>query len=92
MQELFKLHMLTERIVHECVKKLGDVENPEEEVLEGLCQLLRTCGSLLDVPRTRTQMDVYFAKMKELSNSGNVSPRVQFMLQVVPGVLLLLFL
>ena len=92
MGELFKLHMLTERIVHECVKKLGNVENPDEEVLEGLCQLLRTCGSLLDVPRTRAQTDVYFARMKELSNSGNVSPRVQFMLQVVPGILLLLFL
>ena len=35
MGELFKLHMLTERIVHECVKKLGNVENPDEEVLEG---------------------------------------------------------
>jgi len=33
--ELFKLQMLTERIMHECVKKLlGNVENPEEEEIE----------------------------------------------------------
>jgi translation initiation factor 4G len=31
--ELFKLQILTERIMHECIKKLlGNVENPEEEI------------------------------------------------------------
>ncbi|KAI6007609.1 hypothetical protein F5J12DRAFT_82422 [Pisolithus orientalis] len=82
--ELFKLQMLTERIMHECVKKLlGNVENPEEEEIESLCQLLRTVGQLLDVPKARAHMDVYFQRMRELCKSLNVSPRMQFMLQDV---------
>ncbi|KIJ15656.1 hypothetical protein PAXINDRAFT_133790 [Paxillus involutus ATCC 200175] len=82
--ELFKLKLLTERIMHYCVKKLlFHVENPEEEEIEGLCQLLKTVGQQLDVPKARAYMDVYFARMKVLSKSLNVSPRVQFTLQVM---------
>ncbi|KAK0454526.1 hypothetical protein EV421DRAFT_422018 [Armillaria borealis] len=80
--ELFKLQMLTERIMHECVKKLlGNVENPEEEEIESLCKLLTTVGQLLDTTKARAHMDVYFSRMKELTKSLNVSSRMQFMLQ-----------
>ncbi|KAI0368980.1 hypothetical protein BV20DRAFT_997562 [Pilatotrama ljubarskyi] len=82
--ELFKLQMLTERIMHECVKKLlGNVENPEEEEIESLCKLLTPVGQLLDTPKARAQMDVYFSRMKELTKSPNVNSRMQFMLQDV---------
>nr|GAT56168.1 predicted protein [Mycena chlorophos] len=81
--ELFNLQMLTERIMHECVKKLlGNVENPEEEI-ESVCQLFSTVGSLLDTPKARAHMDVYFSRMKELSKSKSVSSRTQLMLQDV---------
>jgi translation initiation factor 4G len=81
--ELFKLQMLTERIMHECVRKLlGNVKNPEEEEIESLCQLLKTVGQLLDTQKARAHMDVYFTRMKELGKSTNVSSRMQFMLQV----------
>ena len=81
--ELFKLQMFTERIMHECVKKLlGNVENPEEEEIESLCMLLVTVGALLDTPKARAHMDVYFSRMKELSKSPSVTPRMQSMLQV----------
>ncbi|KAJ2985127.1 hypothetical protein NUW54_g10254 [Trametes sanguinea] len=73
--------MLTERIMHECIKKLlGNVENPEEEEIESLCKLLTTVGALLDTPKARAHMDVYFSRMKELTKSGNVNSRMQFML------------
>ncbi|EAU91617.1 eukaryotic initiation factor 4F subunit P130 [Coprinopsis cinerea okayama7 len=82
--ELFKLQMLTERIMHECVKKLlGNVDNPEEEEIESLCKLLTTVGALLDTPKAHAHMDIYFSRMKELTKSPNVSPRMQFMLQDV---------
>lgn len=82
--ELFKLQMLTERIMHECVKKLlGNVDNPEEEEIESLCKLLTTVGEQLDTTKARAHMDVYFSRMKELTKSLNVSPRMQFMLQDV---------
>ena len=81
--ELFKVQMLTERIMHECVKKLlRNMENPEEEEIESLCVLLTTVGASLDTPRARARMDVYFSRMKELTKSQNVSSRMQFMLQV----------
>ncbi|KAJ3551381.1 hypothetical protein NP233_g13091 [Leucocoprinus birnbaumii] len=82
--ELFKLQMLTERIMHECVKKLlGNVNNPEEEEIESLCKLLTTVGSILDTQKAHAHMDVYFQRMRELTKSQNVSPRMQFMLQDV---------
>jgi len=86
--ELFKLQMLTERIMHECVKKLlGNVEDPEENEIESLCKLLTTIGAILDTNKARAHMDVYFSRMKELAKSAKVSSRMQFMLQV--GVLFL---
>jgi hypothetical protein len=81
--ELFKLQMLTERIMHECVKKLlGNVDNPEEEEIESLCMLLVTVGSMLDIQKARGHLDVYFSRMKVLMKSPNVTPRMQYMLQV----------
>ena len=81
--ELFKVQMLSERIMHEYVKKLlGNVENPEEEEIESLCKLLATVGSLLDTDKARRHMDVYFSRIKESVKSPNVSARMQFMLQV----------
>ncbi|KAH8109046.1 armadillo-type protein [Phellopilus nigrolimitatus] len=76
--ELFKLQMLTERIMHECIKKLlSNDNNPEEEEIEGLCKLLSTVGQSLDAHGCT---DVYLSRTKELANSSNVSSRMQFML------------
>ncbi|KAA1470390.1 hypothetical protein DENSPDRAFT_696704 [Dentipellis sp. KUC8613] len=80
--ELFKLQMLTERIMHECIQKLfGNVENPEEEEIESLCELLTTVGQSLDTQKAHARMDLYFSRMKELCKSGNVNSRMQVMLQ-----------
>ncbi|KIL56956.1 hypothetical protein M378DRAFT_88533, partial [Amanita muscaria Koide BX008] len=44
--ELFKFQMLTERIMHECIKKLlGSVQDPKEEEIESLCKLFTTVGA-----------------------------------------------
>ncbi|GBM19884.1 Eukaryotic translation initiation factor 4 gamma 3 [Araneus ventricosus] len=44
--ELFKLGMLIEPIMHECIKKL--LSQGDEESLECLCRLLKTIGKELD--------------------------------------------
>jgi translation initiation factor 4G len=81
--ELFKMQMLTERIMHELVKKLlVDVDNTIEERIEGLCTLLATVGSMLDTRKARAHVDVYFSRMKELTKNPNVTPQTQHMLQV----------
>jgi hypothetical protein len=85
--ELFKLQMLTERIMHECIKKLlSNVENPEEEEIESLCMLLATVGLTLDHAKARGHMDIYFSRMKELASGGKISFRVQFMILVCKAV------
>ena len=87
--ELFKLQMLTERIMHECIKKLlGNVENPEEEEIESLCKLLTTVGSMLDTPKARAHLDVYFLRMRELTKNKSVNVRMVFMLQVCVHILI----
>jgi len=81
--ELFKLQMLTERIMHECIEKLlSNVESPEEEEIDSLCTLLATVGQALDTIKARTQMDMYFSRMQELAKSGQISSRIQYILIV----------
>ncbi|KAK8477898.1 hypothetical protein V6N11_039769 [Hibiscus sabdariffa] len=80
--ELYKKKMLTERIMHECIKKLlGEYENPDEEDVEALCKLMSTIGEMIDHPIAKVYMDAYFERMAKLSNNMKLSSRVRFMLK-----------
>ncbi|GJZ61540.1 eukaryotic translation initiation factor 4G-like protein isoform X1 [Tanacetum coccineum] len=80
--ELYKKKMLTERIMHECIKKLlGQYENPDEEDIEALCKLMSTIGEMIDHSKAKEHMDVYFSMMFKLSNNMTLSSRVRFMLK-----------
>ena len=80
--ELFKLSMLTERIMHLCIKKLlSNATDPEEEEIESLCKLMTTVGKLLDTEKARGHIDVYFQRMREMSqNEASINSRMRFML------------
>lgn len=82
--ELFKLGMLTERIMHECVKKLVDYQDvPDEAEIESLCNLLRTIGGSLDVSeKGRGMMDAYFSRINMMMATEALSSRHRFMLLV----------
>ncbi|XP_057544287.1 eukaryotic translation initiation factor 4G-like isoform X2 [Amaranthus tricolor] len=80
--ELFKKKMLTERIMHECIKKLlGPNQNPDEENIEALCKLMSTIGEMIDHPKAKEHMDAYFDIMGQLSNNMKLSSRLRFMLK-----------
>ena len=80
--ELYKKKMLTERIMHECIKKLlGQYENPDEEDVEALCILMSTIGEMIDHPKAKEHMDAYFERMEKLSNNMKLSSRVRLMLK-----------
>ncbi|CAG8570984.1 22012_t:CDS:10 [Dentiscutata erythropus] len=83
--ELFKLNMLTERIMHECVKKLLTVQHgiPEEEEMESLCKLMTTVGQQLDHAKAKSHMDAYFLRMEDISKNSKLSSRIKFMLMDV---------
>ncbi|KAM4877901.1 LOW QUALITY PROTEIN: eukaryotic translation initiation factor 4 gamma 1-like [Thomomys bottae] len=79
--ELFKLKMLTEAIMHECVVKL--LKNHDEESLECLCHLLTTIGKDLDFAKAKPRMDQYFNQMEKFIKEKKTSFHIRFMLQDV---------
>lgn len=82
--ELFKLGMLTERIMNECVRKLLDFEGlPEDETVESLCKLLKTIGYQLDTSeKSKSMMDMYFHRISRMSDDKDLNSRMRFMLMV----------
>jgi len=92
--ELYKLKMLTARIMHECVKKL--LKEADDDSLEHLCQLFITVGKELDQEtRNRLQTSTpkqnvdlndlgkYFKVMEVAMKDKKTSARVRFMIQDV---------
>ncbi|GFP59271.1 eukaryotic translation initiation factor 4 gamma [Trichoderma asperellum] len=79
--ELFKLGMLTERIMHECVRKLVDYQGlPDEAEVESLCKLLRTIGANLDETKGRPLVDAYFQRIQGMIDLPELQSRIKFML------------
>ena len=82
--ELFKLGMLTSRIMHMCVKRLVDWEGlPDEAEVESLTSLLKTIGESLDSEeKMRPTMDAYFDRISNMINVEGLPSRLRFMLMV----------
>jgi translation initiation factor 4G len=80
--ELYKLGMLTERIMHECVKKLVDYTGiPDEAEIESLTKLLKTIGGNLDsTEKGKPMMDVYFGRIQSMIDTPDLPSRLRFML------------
>ncbi|KAI8628667.1 hypothetical protein F5Y19DRAFT_485473 [Xylariaceae sp. FL1651] len=83
--ELYKLGMLTERIMHECVRKLVDYSGiPDEAEVESLSKLLRTIGGNLDAAeKGKPMMDAYFQRIQSMIDLPGLPSRLQFMLMDV---------
>ncbi|KAJ1560209.1 hypothetical protein HK405_007877, partial [Cladochytrium tenue] len=80
--ELFKLGMITEKIMHSCVLQLmKNVADPEEEETESLCKLLTSIGEKLDHEQAKKHVDSYFDQIKRLSVNQKLPSRIRFMLQ-----------
>ncbi|XP_019624799.1 PREDICTED: eukaryotic translation initiation factor 4 gamma 2-like isoform X3 [Branchiostoma belcheri] len=84
--ELGKLDMLSEAILHKCIKQLLEKKRTESvgdraEDLECLCQIMRTCGRRLDHDKAKSLMDQYFDRMRTLAGSSELPSRIRFMLE-----------
>lgn len=80
--ELYKESMLTERIMHACIKKLiGEFQHPEEENVEALCKLMSTIGHMIDHSKAKEHIDAYFDRMTKMSNNQALPSRLRFMLK-----------
>ncbi|XP_071034175.1 eukaryotic translation initiation factor 4 gamma 3-like [Parasteatoda tepidariorum] len=77
--------MLTEPIMHECIKRL--ISQGDEVSLECLCQLLKTIGKELDDRRVKglreRMMENCFLQIQKIVDKRLTSSRVRFMLQDV---------
>ena len=87
--ELYKLSILTTRIMHHCIRKLL-FEYPSDEDKEALCVLLMNVGQVLDretdhrlakgVTAGLSNLTVYFNKMKNLVKNRKTSVKVRLMM------------
>ncbi|CAO3650299.1 unnamed protein product [Mucor hiemalis] len=84
--ELFKLDMLSERIMYNCMIRLcNNAPTAGDEEAESLCKLLTTVGKNLDhKPKTSKWVDIIFRRMREeMLHSPNLTSRLKFMIQDV---------
>ncbi|KAF2457948.1 armadillo-type protein [Lineolata rhizophorae] len=80
--ELYKLGMLTLRIMHECVLKLLNFEGlPDESAIESLVKLLRTVGATMHNTDTGPGLiAVYFERIEKIMEMPELPSRMRFML------------
>ena len=82
--ELYKLSMLTYRIMHQCVMKLLNFEGqPDESAVENLCKLLRTIGATMDNSGEQGHglVNIYFDRITNILDQHKDMPsRPRFML------------
>ncbi|KAK6973350.1 eukaryotic translation initiation factor 4 gamma 2 [Biomphalaria glabrata] len=86
--ELGKLDMLHEGILHKCIKQLLEKKKNAQlkdmsEDLECLCQIMRTIGPRIDLPKARAWMDQYFERINQFAANSELPSRIRFMLQDV---------
>ncbi|XP_059901055.1 eukaryotic translation initiation factor 4 gamma 1-like isoform X2 [Gadus macrocephalus] len=78
---LFKLKMLTEHIMHDCIVKL--LKKHDEESVECLCWLISNIGKDLDHWKAKPRMDQYFNMMGNIIKERKTASRSHFILQDV---------
>lgn len=80
--ELFKIEILTPKIMHTCILLLLN-QKEQEESLECLCKLMTTVGEPME--SRNEDLEIYIKKIKAIvdKKSNKVSSRVRFMLQDV---------
>lgn len=89
--ELGRLGLLSEAILHKCIKTLLEKQRDEKYLdmsddLECLCKMMPTVGKKLDQGEAIKLMDQYFERMRKLfaMKAGNeyaFPVRIRFMLQ-----------
>nr|POF18508.1 eukaryotic translation initiation factor 4 gamma [Quercus suber] len=80
--QLYKLRMLTIRIMHECVLRLLNFEGePDESAIENLTTLLKSVGGTMDEEEQgRSLMNTYFQRIDEkILKSDTLASRPRFM-------------
>lgn len=75
--ELFKMNMLTEKIMHNCLYKLSC--STDEERLECFCSLLSSIGQILE-NKSADHVDQYFNNVQKIITDKKITSRIRFMI------------
>ncbi|KAI8347220.1 armadillo-type protein [Mortierella sp. GBAus27b] len=80
LEGLFKMEMVTEKIMHGCVTKLlAGIKDPDEDEVECLCLVMKSIGLELDHGEYKSRMDIYFSGMARLFRNTNLSSHIRIM-------------
>ncbi|XP_058788831.1 LOW QUALITY PROTEIN: eukaryotic translation initiation factor 4 gamma 2 [Phymastichus coffea] len=84
--ELGKLEIVSNSILHRCIQQLldkrrGGSRGDQAEDIECLCQIMRTCGRILDTDKGALLMEQYFKRMSVLAKNSELPLRIRFMLR-----------
>lgn len=83
--ELYKIEMLTSKIMNSCISHLLDKSMCSEETLECLCKLLTTIGKRLEkTDAKRIDLSEYFSILTKIADKKHplsISSRIRFMIQ-----------
>jgi translation initiation factor 4G len=74
---LFLHGLISEKIIHYCLRTLLTLQEPD---LTKFASLLTLIGKTLDHPKAKILMDAYFVKIETLSQNKAISMRVRFKL------------
>ncbi|VVC30529.1 Hypothetical protein CINCED_3A005143 [Cinara cedri] len=81
--ELGKLEIVAEQILHLCIQQLfprkSNVKDAAED-LECLCQIMKTCGRILDTEKAKPLMNQYFDRIAQYAENPELPLRIKFML------------
>ncbi|KAI0359577.1 ARM repeat-containing protein [Trametes cingulata] len=85
--ELFKMKLVPERVVHECLHALLQVgergKQPAIHGLEDACALLTVVGRAVDAPERQAFVGAYIARLKSANDIPNLGWRTRSMLKTV---------
>lgn len=82
--ELYKIDMLTSKIMKSCINILMDENIISEETIECLCKLLTTIGGKMEQQDDPKALQEYFNKLIQMTHTGHntiKSSRIRFMIQ-----------
>ncbi len=80
--DLFKLNMLTEGIINDCIERLlKQDDESDEENIEELCCFLTNIGKEIDKPNNANKMNSYFERLNKITKKKEtVTARIRFMI------------
>ena len=81
-EELFKMKMLSEGIMHECIYPLLH-SSSDERSLECFCWLMTTTRKELDHEQAKESLDQYSDQIDEIRKKKKTSSKIRFILQDV---------